>query len=411
MSTLNNIGLIGYGVVGQGFYDYLKNQGEEKKVPTIIVKNIHKKRNIEHKFFQLDAEHVLKDKHIKTIVELIDAELEALEIVEAGLEKGAAVISANKKMIANNLNRLIELDKKSDAGFLYEGAVCGSIPILRILNDFYSHEKVLELSGILNGSSNYILSKIYNENLSYDEALKQAQELGFAETDPTSDVAGYDALYKLVILTAHAFGKVVRPEEVLNIGIEYVDKEDIEFAKKYNLKIKLVARAKQVNGELVLYVAPTFINEDNELYGIENEYNGVLINSEHVGKQFYSGKGAGSKPTGSVVISDYQASKINYRYHYQKLNTGDSILSNDKEVNVLLRFKQAIDVDYLKLEAKEFIPVNGSGTQFLAKIELRELLLNKFDLIRNKVSVIVVEDAEVIQNILNDQYADAIVNS
>ena len=163
------------------------------------------------------------------------------------------------------------------------------------------------VKGIFNGSSNYILSQLFNKEVSYEEALKQAQELGFAEADPTSDVGGFDALYKLVIVAAHSFGKIVHPDEVLNLGIENISKGDIEFAKKMNLKIKLIAKTELKSGKLSLSVLPTLINDSSDLYQVENEYNAVEINSENVGLQFYKGKGAGSLPTGSVVYSDLKA--------------------------------------------------------------------------------------------------------
>jgi len=200
MSTLNkNIGLIGYGVVGQGFYSYLEDNKEEKRLPKIVIKNNNKERDEVKAKFITDADELVNDKEIDTVVELISDDIEAFDLVAKALKAGKNVVSANKKMIANNLEELITIENKSKGRFLYEGAVCGSIPIIKTLNEYYSLDNVTEVQGIFNGSTNYILTQIFKDNASYDESLAKAQKLGFAEADPTSDVSGDDALYKLLI--------------------------------------------------------------------------------------------------------------------------------------------------------------------------------------------------------------------
>jgi len=239
MSTLNkNIGLIGFGVVGQGFYSYLEENKEEKLLPKIVIKNNNKERDEVKAKFITEADEVIHDKSVETVVELISDDKEAFDIVTTALKAGKNVVSANKKMIANNLERLLELENKSKGRFLYEGAVCGSIPIIRTLNDYYSLDTVTQIQGIFNGSTNYILTQIFKDNASYQESLAKAQKLGFAEADPTSDVSGSDALYKLLILTTHAFGKFISPSKVLKIGIQNITDSDIAFARENNLKIK-----------------------------------------------------------------------------------------------------------------------------------------------------------------------------
>src|SRR6202012_2768829 len=228
MSKKLNIGLFGFGVVGQGLYDIIKTKNLNLEIKKIAIKDPHKTRTLPSHLFTTERDEILNNPEINTIVELINDTEAAFEIVSRALSSGKNVVSASKKMIATYLNELIELQNKYGTSLLYEGAVCGSIPIIRNLEEYYDNELLHSISGIFNGSSNYILSKGFIEGLDYNSALKQAQDLGFAETDPTSDVGGFDAKYKLVIAAAHAYGIVVQPDEVLNIGIQNLSASDIQ---------------------------------------------------------------------------------------------------------------------------------------------------------------------------------------
>src|ERR1700759_357562 len=235
MSKKLNIGLFGFGVVGQGLYDIIKTKNLNLEIKKIAIKNPEKKRSLPTELFTTDRDVILNDPEINTIVELINDTEAAFEIVSRALSTGKNVVSASKKMIATYLDELIELQQKHGTSLLYEGAVCGSIPIIRNLEEYYDNELLHSICGIFNGSSNYILSKGFNEGLSYDMALQQAQDLGFAETDPTSDVGGFDAKYKLVIAAAHAYGVVVHPDEVFNFGIQNLAAQDLQYAREKNL--------------------------------------------------------------------------------------------------------------------------------------------------------------------------------
>jgi len=218
MSKKLNIGLFGFGVVGQGLYDIIKTKHLNLEIIKIAIKDIHKQRTLPANLFTTERDELLENPEINTIVELINDTEAAFEIVSRALSSGKNVVSASKKMIALHLEELIALQQKHGTSLLYEGAVCGSIPIIRNLEEYYDNELLHSISGIFNGSSNYILSKGFNENMDYDTALQQAQDLGFAETDPTSDVGGFDAKYKLVIAASHAYGVVVKPDDVFNLG-------------------------------------------------------------------------------------------------------------------------------------------------------------------------------------------------
>ena len=234
MGATKNIKTYGFGVVAQGFHEYLVANNEEERLHTVIIKNPTKIRKDINAVIETTNPKTIRDKDMDVIVELISSAEEAYGIVAENLEIGKKVISANKKLIAENLADLIEKEKTNKGTFLYEGAVCGSIPVIRILNDLYANEPIHEVKGIFNGSSNYILSQLFSEEISYEVALKQAQILGFAEADPTSDVGGFDALYKLIIITAHAFGKVFKPHELLNIGLKIFLKQILNLLKSIN---------------------------------------------------------------------------------------------------------------------------------------------------------------------------------
>ncbi|VTP95181.1 Homoserine dehydrogenase [Sphingobacterium daejeonense] len=235
MSKKLTIGMFGFGVVGQGLYDIIKTKNLNLEIKKFVIKNADKKRTLPAQLFTTDANAILDDPEINTVVELIDDADAAFEITKRALTTGKNVVSANKKMIATHLEELTEIQNQHGTSLLYEGAVCGSIPIIRNLEEYYDNELLHSVSGIFNGSSNYILSKIFNENQSYDSALKKAQELGFAETDPTLDVGGYDPKFKLAIVASHAYGIYINPDEILNLGIDTLGDADIRYAREKKL--------------------------------------------------------------------------------------------------------------------------------------------------------------------------------
>ena len=320
MSKKLKIGLFGFGVVGQGLLDIIKGQDLNIEVIKIAIKDPAKKRNLDKKLFTTEHQELLDNPEINTIVELIDDADVAYNIVKRALTSGKNVVSANKKMIALHLAELVALQKEYGTSLLYEGSVCGSIPIIRNLEEYYDNELLHGISGIFNGSSNYILSKIFNEGMSYDLALKQAQDLGFAESDPILDVGGYDAKYKLAIATAHAYGLFINPDHILNIGIQNLSESDVKYAKEKNFKIKLVPTARKISTQQVItYVLPKFVRSDDFIYNVENEYNGVTVQAAFADKQFFFGKGAGGHPTGAAVLSDIAALRYEHEYTVEKL--------------------------------------------------------------------------------------------
>jgi len=379
MSKKLNIGLFGFGVVGQGLYDIIKTKHLNLEIVKIAIKDANKQRSLPSHLFTTERDELLNNPEINTIVELINDTEAAFEIVSRALSTGKNVVSASKKMIALHLDELIELQHKYGTSLLYEGSVCGSIPIIRNLEEYYDNELLHSVSGIFNGSSNYILSKGFNEGLDYDSALKQAQDLGFAETDPTSDVGGFDAKYKLVIAAAHAYGVVVKPDEVFNLGIQNLSANDLQYAREKNLKIKLVPVAKELDDKHVaLFVLPKFVNDKEFLYNVEYEYNGVIVQAAFADQQFFFGKGAGGHPTGSAVLSDIAALRYGYQYEYKKAKERKGLnFTNNIQLNIYLRYE-----DESLVEALDFIHIHerylsGSYKYVIGKINLQSLVANQ----------------------------------
>lgn len=340
MSKKLKIGLFGFGVVGQGLYEVLhKTKGLNAEVVRICVKHRDKPRPIASSYFTFNKEDILGDDSLDVVVELIDNADEAFEIVSAALKKGKAVVSANKKMVAEHLQELYELQHKHNAPFLYEASVCGSIPIIRNLEEYYDNDLLDSLEGICNGTTNYILTKTSEEGLSYESALKKAQELGFAESNPTLDVKAFDAKFKLTILLNHTFGLFVKPDAIFNFGIQNLAVVDSTYAKEKGFKIKLIANTHRTNNKVVAYVIPKFIKEHDLFYDVRNEFNAVQLGAAFSDKQFFLGKGAGAYPTGSAVLSDIAALSYNYRYEYKKVKqNGVTPFSNEHDLNLYIRY-------------------------------------------------------------------------
>ena len=334
------IGLFGFGCVGSGLHEVLQKTPTLKTtIKTICVKNKNKTRPLPNHYYTFDRNLILNDPEINVVVELIDDPDAAFEIVSASIKKGKAVVTANKKMIAEHFTELLALQKEHNVPLLYEAACCASIPIIRSLEEYFDNDLLESIEGIVNGSTNYILTKSVSENLSFAQALKVAQEKGYAETNPILDTGGFDAKYKLLILIAHAFGVVPIPDQILNFGIDQLSETDFKYAKEKGLKIKLVAKAyKNKFGTISAFVMPKFVNHDEKLYAVDDVFNGVITKTSFADTQFFCGKGAGAFPTASAVLSDISALSYEYRYSYKKLNTNDKLTSpEDIFLKVFLR--------------------------------------------------------------------------
>jgi homoserine dehydrogenase len=369
------LGLFGFGCVGQGLYHVLEETpGIKAEIKKICVKTHNKTRPLNEDLFTFNKEEILNDADIDVVVELIDDANAAFEIVKTALKNGKAVVTANKKMLAEHLEEIYQLQLQYGKPVLYEGSVCGSIPIIRNLEEYYDNDLLTGIEGIFNGSTNYILTKVFEEKKSYGESLKKAQELGFAESDPSLDVKGYDPKYKLVIAIAHTFGVFVKPEDVINIGIDRISDIDLKFARDNGYGIKLVARAFKKDKRVFAFVAPQFVEATHPLYAVRNEYNAVQVQSAFAEQQLFVGKGAGSYPTGSAVLSDVSALTYDYQYEYKKLHQPHDLkFSNNLSVDAFVSFNEGTNIsigDFEKLESG----YAASGKQYMVgRVKLEKL--------------------------------------
>jgi homoserine dehydrogenase len=378
------LGIFGFGCVGQGLHNVLsQTKGINVTIEKICIKHSDKKRSLDAAYFTTDPSEILDNPEIDVVVELIDDSDAAYHIVKEALTKGKAVVSANKKLIAEHLEELLFLQSKYKTPLLYEGSVCGSIPIIRNLEEYYDNDLLSSVSGIFNGSTNYILSKMRNEGLDFDRALQEAQEKGFAESDPILDVGGFDAKYKLCITLLHAFGLLVRPENVLNIGIQNLNDQDVNYATQNHQSIKLLVHGQKQGQHISAFVMPTFVSADNPLTNVHNEFNGILVESAFANQQFFGGKGAGSDPTGSAVLSDISALTYDYKYEYKKLHQNTLVTySTQQLLEVYVRYQDKNTVQWgdfknisQRFESKDYSYVIGSI--YLEQLLQEEWALNK----------------------------------
>ncbi len=369
------LGLFGFGCVGQGLYHVLdETPGIKAEIKRICVKQRNKIRPLPASLFTFEATDILSDSDIDVVVELIDDADAAFEIVKTALKNGKAVVTANKKMLAEHLEEIYQLQQQFGKPVLYEGSVCGSIPILRNLEEYYDNDLLTGIEGIFNGSTNYILTKVFEEKTSYSDALKKAQELGFAESDPSLDVKGFDAKFKLVIAITHTFGVFVKPEDVINIGIDRISDLDLKFARDNRYAIKLIARAFKVENRVFGFVAPQFVESTHPLYAVRNEYNAVQVQSAFAEQQLFVGKGAGSYPTGSAVLSDISALTYDYQYEYKKLHQlHDISFSNRLTVEAFVSFDQGIPISIGDFEQFESGYASHGKQYMVGKVSLEKL--------------------------------------
>jgi homoserine dehydrogenase len=315
------IGLFGFGVVGEGIYRVLQQTPSLKaSIKKVCIKNASKRRNAPPELFTTDKQILLDDPEINVIVEVINETEPAFDIVSSALKNGKDVVSASKKMIAEHLPELLGLQQKTNRSLLYEAAACASIPVIRNLEEYYDNDLLHSMKAIVNGSTNFILTKMFEDKLDFHQALLLAQQLGFAESDPSLDVEGFDAVNKWTFLLTHAYGIVEHPEHLVFNGIQNIQLSDANVAAEKHVDIKLVALAKKMdNCKVAAFVLPQFVKHDDHLSFVKNEYNGVVIESGFADKQFFYGKGAGSFPTASAILSDLSALRYQYRYEYKKL--------------------------------------------------------------------------------------------
>lgn len=308
------VALLGLGNVGRGVWNILKENEEEimkrsgckVEVGKILVRNKNKDRGIDvpDELVTTDFNEILNDDSIKIVVEVMGGIEPAREYILAAMNKKKHVVTANKMLLATDGDTLYEKADKEGVMLNYEASVAGGIPIIQAINESLTANKIEELYGIVNGTTNFILSKMELEGSKFEDVLKEAQEKGYAEADPTSDIEGFDAQYKLAILASLAFGTKIDSVKVYREGITKITDEDMKYAKSFGRVIKLLAIAKDIDGKLELRVHPTMIPESHPLANVFDSFNAVFIKGNAVGDLMFYGRGAGELPTGSAVVSD-----------------------------------------------------------------------------------------------------------
>lgn len=308
------IALLGLGNVGRGVWmilnsnkeEIMKRCGYEVEVAKVLVRDKNKPRGVEipNELVTTDFNEILEDDSIKIIVEVMGGMEPAREYMIKCMDKKKHIVTANKMLLATGGDELFEKADEKGIMFNYEASVAGGIPIIKGIDESLTANKIETLYGIVNGTTNFILSKMELEGADFDDVLKEAQEKGYAEADPTSDIEGYDAQYKLAILASLAFGSKIDVKNVYREGITKIEAVDMKYAKEFKMAIKLLAIAKEVNGKVELRVHPTMIPKKHPLANVYDSYNAVFIKGNAVGDLMFYGRGAGDLPTGSAVVSD-----------------------------------------------------------------------------------------------------------
>ena len=377
------LGLIGFGNVGQGVSSIIKTNHEtiEKRlgqtvdIKTICVRNIEKYKSLANgAHLTTDVNDILEDPDIDIVVEVIGGEDPAFDYIKRALEHKKYVVTANKELIAKHKKTFFDLAKENHVDIFFEASVGGGIPIIKSFKVGYSANEIESVYGILNGTTNFILTKLFEDNQEFNHVLAQAQELGFAEADPTADVSGLDAAYKIVILTAVALKRNIQIEDIYYEGIDEIQLKDIQYLDEFGYRVRLIAKAKHVNDDHVFVaVYPTAIPSDHPLAMVRNEFNAVYSTGNMVGESMVYGKGAGSLPTGSAVMSDIldiafdiytHQSRRNLETHLQSANVV-SIDENETKFYLRLLVKDAPGV--LEEVSAQFKLADVSIKQFLQK--------------------------------------------
>ncbi|NMS90095.1 homoserine dehydrogenase [Clostridioides difficile] len=344
MENKVKIGVLGYGTVGSGLIDIIDNNKEKRNIEIagILVNNLEKHKDKKYSNIITNNIDDIFEKDIDILVEVMGGLEPTLSYIKKALNNKIHVVTANKDLLAECGDELAKLASENKVSIKFEASVAGGIPVLKPIIESLEGNNIDSINAILNGTTNFILSKMYDENLSYDMALKQAQELGFAEANPESDVLGYDAARKLSILSTLAYDNRVYWKDVYLEGITDIDEKDIEYAKKLNCKIKLIGQSKYENHKVSAFVRPVLVEKDNILARIDNEFNAVIVNGDSVGEVSFVGKGAGSLATGSAVYSDV-IDIIDNRVSSIDSFTKDKIQVNKivrEKCGALLRFKK-----------------------------------------------------------------------
>ena len=370
------IAVLGHGVVGSGVCEVIHENQESiirRAGQPIEVKRILDLRDFDglpyRDKFTKNFDDILNDDEISIVVEVMGGVSPAFEFSVASLKKGKSVVTSNKELVAAKGAQLLKIARENNCNYFFEASVGGGIPIIRPMHMCLAANEIDEIAGILNGTTNFILTKMIKEGTSFDEALKTAQDLGYAERNPAADVEGYDACRKICILASLAFGRHVYPEYVHTEGITKITLEDVAYAESWGGVIKLIGEAKRIpeSERIECLVAPAFVNGESQLANIDDVFNGVLVRGNATGDVVFYGKGAGKLPTASAVVADV--------IHEAKVSgTSTSLTWKDSSENFVLPYDEVESAFYVRAAgfrdssfAKERISVLFHGVSFLSR--------------------------------------------
>ena len=331
------IAVLGYGTVGSGVVEVLetnkdsitKRAGREIEVKSVLDLRDFPGDPIQEKIVH-DVDVIINDPEIEVVVEVMGGVEPAFTFVKRALEAGKSVCTSNKVLVAAHGPELLEMAKKRNLNFMFEASVGGGIPIIRPLNQSLTADEITKITGILNGTTNYILTKMDKEGSTYEETLKEAQELGYAERNPEADVEGFDACRKIAILTSLAYGSTVKFEEIRTEGITKITTKDFKYAEKLGYVVKLLATSCKENDKVYAITAPFMINSTHPLYNVNDVLNGIYIHGNVIGNVMFFGAGAGKLPTASAVVADvvdcvkHKGKNVMTVWSVEKLELGDA---------------------------------------------------------------------------------------
>ena len=354
-----NIAILGFGTVGSGVYEVIKENNallKQKTGEDIAVKKILDIREFAGSEWESlvvhDIKEIIEDNDIDVVVETMGGTSPAFEFVRDALLSGKHVTTSNKALVAAHGTELLKIAREKNVNFFFEASVGGGIPIIRTLTESYAGEHFKEITGILNGTTNYILTKMDVEGEDFEKALSTAQELGYAERNPEADVEGYDTCRKIAILASLATGKEVNFEEIHTEGITKIDTTDFEYAKHMKLSIKLFGDSKFEDGKVFAFVAPVMVERDHPLYMVNDVFNGIMVEGNMLGKSMLYGSGAGKLPTASAVVADIVAITKNKDKNVATFGWGDE--------------KQEV-ADMNETSHKYFVRFKGKDAEFINK--------------------------------------------
>lgn len=390
------VAILGLGTVGGGTYEILtKNHDKILKVDGIDVEvkavlELNKERalalGVKEENIYTDINQVVKNDEIDVVVEVIGGTGVAKKFIELALENGKTVVTANKELIAKHWCELEKIAKVHNAGFYFEASCVGGVPIIRVLNEAMQANNLESIKGIINGTTNFILSKMSDEGLSYESVLKEAQANGFAEANPTADVEGYDASYKLSILSSLAFNKKVPLSKIYREGITNVDTTDIAYGKELGYTLKLLAIAKDTPQGVEARVHPAFVKDDNPLSSVSGPFNAVMLHGDMVDDIMLYGRGAGSLPTGSAIVSDVIFAGKTQEHRYSSFDNTDE--AGEKTV-----FNQNFESRYyIRLTTENIAGVLKDITGIFCDHEISITAITQKEVKGDKASIIFITD-------------------